>query len=137
MFPNVSSARLAARFSAVAERLSPVSPATRADAGQRRLLAAIEARAPATLGQVAEALGRGAPAISRAVDTLVRAGLVERTADPDNRRRLALRLTEAGKARLSATPTGDTALAEKFGRMPQSELRALERAIELLERLPS
>ena len=136
MFPAVSSAKLASRFTAVAERLAPVDPGTRVEAGQRRLLAAIDAHAPAMLGQVAAAVGRGAPAISRAVDTLVRAGLVERIADPDNRRRLALSLTAEGRARLAAAPTGNATLEQKFARVPQSELRALERAIEILERLP-
>ena len=136
MFPAVSSARLASRFTAVAERLAPVDPGTRVDAAQRRLLAAIETQAPAMLGQVAAAFGRGAPAVSRAVDTLVRSGLVERMADPHNRRRLALRLTDEGRNRLTAAPAGNSRLEQKLARVPQSELRALERAIEILERLP-
>lgn len=136
MFPPVSPASLAARFSALTEVLTPVTTADRADAGHRKLLAAIEERAPATLGEVAMAVGRGAPAVSRSVDVLVRSGLVERTADPDNRRRLALRLTAEGSARLKEAPQANAALAERFARVAQSELRALERAIEILERLP-
>jgi DNA-binding MarR family transcriptional regulator len=137
MFPSVPAARLAARFSAVAEILAPVSTTARADAAQRKLLSAIAASAPATLGQIAASVGRGAPAVSRSVDVLVRAGLVERTPDPANRRRLALRLTPEGQSRLSASHSANPALEARFGRMPQSELRALERAIEILERLPA
>ena len=65
---------------------------------------------------------------------MVRAGLVERTQDPDNRRRLALRLTQKGREQLGARIAGGTALRKKLERMAHSELRALERAIEILER---
>ena len=60
--------------------------------GQTRdLLQAVASQEPATLNEVAVRVKRGAPAISRAIETLVRAGQVERQADPANRRRLALR----------------------------------------------
>lgn len=136
MFPQANPAKLAARFAALSEALAPVSATARAEAGHRKLLSTIAAKAPATLNEVAAGMGRGAPAVSRSVDVLVRAGLVERTADPDNRRRLALRLTSAGEAKLAEAQGSNPALEEKFARIPQSELRALERAIEILERLP-
>ena len=79
---------------------------------------------------------RGAPAISRAIDSLVRAGLVERQADPDNRRRLALRLTEEGRRVLAQPPMADGSLEARLAKLASSELRALERGIEILERLP-
>jgi DNA-binding MarR family transcriptional regulator len=98
------------------------------------LLDAIAADEPATLNAVAAKVGRGAPAVSRAVETLVRSGLVERTHDPDNRRRLALRLTAAGRQQLQDTaPTGG-GFAMRLERLAHSELRAIERAIEILER---
>ena len=90
---------LSARFAAVAQRFIADGPAERADRAKRNLLAAVASHEPATLNQVAKSVGRGAPAVSRAVDALVRAGLVERTADPNNRRRLAMRLTENAKER--------------------------------------
>ena len=125
---------IAARFAQVAQQWLPDGPAQRADAAKRKLLAAIEKREPATLNQVAAAVGRGAPAVSRSVDSLVRAGMVERAPDPDHRRRLALRLTQAGRERLSSAPPGGGALQRKVERLAHSELRALERAIEILER---
>jgi DNA-binding MarR family transcriptional regulator len=94
----------------------------------------IDTKEPATLNQVASALGRGAPAVSRAVDVLVRGGLVERTQDPNNRRRLALRLTEQGREELSNQPKAGSGLELRLERLAQSELRAIERAIEILER---
>ena len=62
-------------------------------------------------GTVAKATARGAPAVSRSVDALVRAGLVEREADPANRRRLALRLSEAGREKMVAPSRSNAALA--------------------------
>ena len=136
MFANVSPASIAMRFNALAERFGGSSAADRAEYGQRKLMSAIAAREPATLGEVADAVGRGAPAISRAVETLVRAGLVERTHDPDNRRRLALRLSERGQDALRARPAAHSHFTAGLDRLAQSELRAIERAIEILERLP-
>ena len=108
--------------------------AERADRARRKLLSAIVANEPATLNQVARKVGRGAPAVSRSVDSLVRAGLVERTQDPDNRRRLALRLTDKGREHMGGVSAGSSALLGKLERLAHSELRALERAIEILER---
>jgi DNA-binding MarR family transcriptional regulator len=79
---------------------------------------------------------RGAPAVSRAIDALVRSGLVDRQPDPDNRRRLALRLTELGRERLNSPPPADASLEGRIGKLAHSELRALERGFEILERLP-
>jgi DNA-binding MarR family transcriptional regulator len=136
MFANVAPAAIAARFSALSERFGGSTAADRAEQAQRKLMGAIAARQPATLGDVADSLGRGAPSVSRAVETLVRAGLVERTHDPDNRRRLALRLSERGEGVLRGKPASHGPLTGALERLAQSELRAIERAIEILERLP-
>ena len=133
MFGGSTPGAIAARLNAIAHTWVADGPAERAERARRKLLSAISAREPATLNEIAAAVGRGAPAVSRAVDTLVRAGLVERTQDPDNRRRLALRLTEAGRDQLQRGPTGSL-LAARLERLAHSELRAIERAIEILER---
>jgi DNA-binding MarR family transcriptional regulator len=125
---------LAARFTAVAHMWVAEGPRERLERARRKLLTAIAAKEPATLNEVAKAIGRGAPAVSRSVDALVRAGLVERTQDPDNRRRLALRPTDAGRDLLNRRIAAGSALRTRLDRMAHSELRALERAIEILER---
>ena len=125
---------LATRFANVAHKWVADGPAERAEAARRKVLAAIDAREPATLNQVASATGRGAPAVSRSVETLVRAGLIERQPDPKNRRRLALRLTAAGRDQLGQTTASNKLLRTKLERLAHSELRAVERAIEILER---
>ena len=134
MFGGSSPAALAARFTAVSHMWVADGAADRTDRARRKLLGAVAAQEPATLNQVAKAVGRGAPAVSRSIDALVRAGLVERTQDPDNRRRVALRLTEKGRDQLTAVPRGGSALLQKLERLAHSEQRAVERAIEILER---
>src|SRR5436190_23272673 len=136
MYGGSSPAGLAARFNALAERHGGSTAADRAEQAQRKLMIAIASHQPATLGEVANAIGRGAPAVSRSVDGLVRAGLVERTQDPDNRRRLALKLSEAGRARLDSQPAANRGMAAQLARLAHSELRAIERALEIMERLP-
>jgi DNA-binding MarR family transcriptional regulator len=134
MFGNSTPEAIAARFTAVAHHWVAEGPSERTERARRKLLASIASKEPATLNDVAKDSGRGAPAVSRSVDALVRAGLVERTQDPDNRRRLALRLTQEGRERLSSRIAGGTSLKTKLERLAHSELRALERAIEILER---
>ena len=131
---GTSASAIASRFTAVAQNFIADGPAERAERARIKLLGAIGKNEPATLNQIAAAVKRGAPAVSRSVDTLVRAGLVERSPDPDNRRRLALRLTEAGRQEIVDGFRTGTALQARRERLAQSELRAVERAIEILER---
>jgi DNA-binding MarR family transcriptional regulator len=134
MLGGSSPEALAARFTAVAHQWVSEGPGERMQRARKKLLQAIAAKEPATLNDVAKSIGRGAPAVSRSVDALVRSGLVERTQDPDNRRRLALRLTPDGREALSARVAAGAPLRNKLERLAHSELRALERAIEILER---
>ena len=136
MWGNSSPGALASRFARLIEQLGGDTAAAKAMGQQRDLLAAVDATAGGTLNQVAARVKRGAPAVSRAVDALVRAGLVDRQPDPDNRRRLQLRLTEAGRNRLTQPPVADGSLEGRISKLAHSEQRALERGIEILERLP-
>ena len=136
MWGNSSPGALASRFARLIEQLGGDTAAAKAMGQQRDLLAAVDATGGGTLNQVAARVKRGAPAVSRAVDALVRAGLVDRQPDPDNRRRLQLRLTEEGRARLTQPPVADSSLEGRISKLAHSEQRALERGIEILERLP-
>lgn len=136
MWGNSSPGALAARFARLVEQLGGDTAAAKALGQQRDLLAAVDATSGGTLNQVATKVKRGAPAVSRAIDTLVRAGLVDRQPDPANRRRLQLRLTEVGRAQLDRPPLADASLEGRINKLAHSELRALERGIEILERLP-
>ncbi len=136
MWGSATASGIASRFARLVEQLGGDTAAAKAMGQQRDLLGAVAALEPATLNQVAAKVNRGAPAISRAIDALVRAGLVERQADPVNRRRLALRLTEEGQQMLARPAVTDRSLEGRLTRLAASELRALERGIEILERLP-
>jgi DNA-binding MarR family transcriptional regulator len=129
-----SPAAVATRFTDIAQNFVSDGPAERAERARRALLSAVGAHEPATLNQVAKATGRGAPAVSRSIDALVRSGLVDRVPDPNNRRRLAMRLTEEGKSALTRPFQTRGSLIGKLERLAPSELRAVERAIEILER---
>ena len=128
-----SPAAVAARYVAVSQNFLADGPSERADRARRMLLSAVASNEPATLNDVAKSIGRGAPAVSRSVDALVRAGLIERTPDPDNRRRLAMRLTQEGRTALQQ-PSESGVLAGALERLAPSEVRAIERAVEILER---
>ena len=136
MWGNSSPGALASRFARLVEQLGGDTAAAKAMGQQRDLLAAVGTIDGGTLNQVAARVKRGAPAVSRAIDALVRAGLVNRQPDPSNRRRLQLRLTEYGRARLDQPPVADQSLEGRISKLAHSEQRALERGIEILERLP-
>ena len=136
MFGGSSPSALASRFARLVEQLGGDMAAAKAMGQQRALLAAVAAAEPATLNQISAKVKRGAPAVSRAIDVLVRAGLVDRQPDPANRRRLALRVTELGREHLNRPPVSDASLEGRITKLAHSELRALERGIEILERLP-
>ena len=76
------------------------------------------------------------PAISGHVDRLVKAGLVERTRDEDDRRRVGLELTDEGSRVLKRVRARRTSwLAERLGGLEPAEIEAVEAAIEPLGRL--
>lgn len=129
-----SPSAIASRFGAVAQAYIADGPPERSARARRTILAAVGSNEPATLNQVAAAVRRGAPAVSRSVDALVRAGLIERAPDPDNRRRLAMRLSGDGRRYLEQAPASGGALLARLERLAPSELRAVERALEILER---
>jgi DNA-binding MarR family transcriptional regulator len=67
-----------------------------------------------TIGELAETLGRSPSATSRLVDGLVKRRLVERRAEPEDRRQRSIALTQRGFAVLRAV---DRARADQFLRI--------------------
>ena len=120
MWGNSSPGALASRFARLIEQLGGDTAAAKAMGQQRDLLAAVAATDGGTLNQVSARVKRGAPAVSRAVDALVRSGLVDRQPDPDNRRRLQLRLTEAGREFLNRPPVADSSLEGRISKLAHS-----------------
>jgi DNA-binding MarR family transcriptional regulator len=73
--------------------------------------------------------------MTRIVESLVQAGLATREAEPGNRRKVRIaptgsgvRLLEEGRERRVR------ALTERLARLADSERRALDRAVDILER---
>jgi DNA-binding MarR family transcriptional regulator len=91
---------------------------------------------PVSLTARAEAEQVRAPTMSRLVDGLVEAGLVTRETRPDDRRSVSIAATAKGIALLEAGRERRVRrLAQQLGSLADSEIRALGRGIELLERI--
>jgi DNA-binding MarR family transcriptional regulator len=72
-------------------------------------------------------------AASQLVDTLVLRGYIERRTDPEDRRRMGLRLTERGRAAAAAIQAGvDTIDAKLERRITAEELRGLRAGLAAL-----
>ncbi|HEY2716778.1 MAG TPA: MarR family transcriptional regulator [Solirubrobacterales bacterium] len=85
------------------------------------------------LKELAEKLGTSTPAMSRAVDDLVKKGLVTRVEDPDDRRARRIELTAAGREAVDRIVTvrlkGVTAFAASLS---ATQRRKLDAAVESL-----
>ncbi len=97
---------------------------------QFRCLKMVHRGSDVSLGDLADANGVSAPAMSKMVDGLVENGLLERRPAADDRRRLNLTVTAAGRRKLEAV--GDrlkATLAGRLSSLSSAELAALERAL--------
>jgi DNA-binding MarR family transcriptional regulator len=129
---------LAGRLHAAAVRLLRLARQGRADAPNvphLSVLAAIAAAGPLSLAALAAREGVQAPTMSRSVERLVATGFASRETDPGDRRRIRIAATEAGRSLLAAARGPAGAIADRLSRLAESERRALERGVELIERL--
>lgn len=102
---------------------------------QLRVLAYLGRMPGACLADVAGHLGVTSPTASAMVDRLVRRGLVERTQQPDERRRVALRLTAEGAALLErARALTRAQLAQALATFSAGELLSLDEGLAVLRR---
>ena len=91
---------------------------------------------PLSLGELAAAEDVRPPTMSRIVEALVRDGLATREAEPANRRMVRIAATEAGRTLLiEGRARRVRALTTRLARLGESELRALMRGVEILERV--
>ena len=129
MWGNSSPGALASRFARLIEQLGGDTAAAKAMGQQRDLLAAVDATAGGTLNQVAARVKRGAPAVSRAVDALVRAGLVDRLVeghDPVAAGLACVQELQAAQAPLRRTR--DVAIADKAAALADLDALAADTA---------
>ena len=73
------------------------------------------------------------PDVTRLLDRMVEAELIARERDPDNRRFVTARLTEAGRAKLrEATPALDVVHRRQFRRFSPEQLETLRSLVALI-----
>jgi DNA-binding MarR family transcriptional regulator len=104
--------------------------------GQASLLAQIRNDPRLGASELAAREGVSAPAMTRYLDRMERAGLVVRTRSPEDARRIRLALTPKGVRALRSVRRRRTAwLAERLDGLSAGELAAIDAAIEPLLRL--
>jgi DNA-binding MarR family transcriptional regulator len=98
-----------------------------------RALAFLEDNPSACLSDVADHLIVGAPTASKLVEDLVTRGLLGRTADPSDRRRVTLRVTAAGrKALRTAARPGQERLSAVLAQLSAEEVERVRSGMETL-----
>jgi DNA-binding MarR family transcriptional regulator len=104
--------------------------------GQVSLLGAIHGQPGIGVAELAQREGTSAPSISGHVDRLEAAGLVARTRDTGDRRRIGLNLTAEGNRVVRAVRSRRTAwLASRLAQLDAGDRAAVAAAIEPLQRL--
>lgn len=102
---------------------------------QFRALAFLHRRPGACLFVVADHLGVSRPTASTIIDRLVRRGLVARSVDPRERRRVVLKLTQAGARHLLlARKATRSWMAGVLGPFPAASLHRIAEGVNLLGR---
>lgn len=100
---------------------------------QCHLLLEVERRGKTSVTELAAALELDKSTLSRTVDGACRAGLIERTVDPDSRRQQVLSLTRAGR-KLAATINGkcDASYTRLFDFIPAGKREMVVQSVALL-----
>jgi DNA-binding MarR family transcriptional regulator len=99
-------------------------------------LATIDREGPLTLGELAAREHVAPPSITKAVEKLVAMGLVARTPDATDRRVARVRVTPAGRRRVTQNRSRRTAwLATRVRALPPEDLAKLDAAADVLEQL--
>jgi len=101
-------------------------------------LSVVVFRGPITLSELAAAEQVRPPTITRLVQELERAGLLERLPDPTDRRVVRVRATAAGRRLLAAGRTRRVQrLANEIDRLSAEDRRALARGVDVLWNMTS
>ena len=103
---------------------------------QAAALTTIERHGPLTPSELAERERVQRPTVTRVLARLEEAGLVDRAADPQDRRSSLVSISEDGRALLeSARARKDAYLARRIEALEPADRAALERAAAILERM--
>lgn len=100
---------------------------------QFRALGVVEHHPGASLSDVASRMGLTTASASKLIDALVKPGLVSRTDAPEDRRKIVLDLTEAGRQALGAAREAALGrLTEVLAALDEPDQLAVTRAMEIL-----
>lgn len=102
---------------------------------QARTLFVLIDEGPSSIGRVAELQGISLPTASHLVDRLVQAGLVERTEDPEDRRRALASASEAGAELAYRLRQRGEIFFQWLGEMEEDDLEALARGLQAVARI--
>ena len=120
----------------LARELRKETEQTGVTACQETLLRLVQQSSGHSLAELAAAEGISPPSLSRHIDRLEHAGLIERVRSTGDRRRVGLRLTRDGLRLLRRSPARRaTWLAERLRALEQSELEAIDDAVRALRAL--
>jgi DNA-binding MarR family transcriptional regulator len=126
-------AALSRIFSTCRPRVVAVSSGVSATPHQLRLLTYLDRDDPTMVTELAETTGVTPSTMSLTLARLERAGLVVRERDPDDRRVMNVRLTDAGeRAREAAGPLDPESVDRALYRLDPEERREVARALSLL-----
>jgi DNA-binding MarR family transcriptional regulator len=132
--PDLAS-RLRLDISRMARRLRQEAGALLSPS-QTAALVTIERHGPLTPSELAERERVQRPTVTRVLARLEEAGLVDRAADPQDRRSSLVSISDDGRALLeSARARKDAYLARRIDALEPADRAALERAAALLERM--
>jgi DNA-binding MarR family transcriptional regulator len=99
-------------------------------------LAVVGKRGPLTLGSLAEIEGVAPPTVTKVVQRLAAAGLVDRIVDSDDRRVRYVECTDLGRELLATSRERKNAwLAGKLGAISGGDRETIAAALEILEQL--
>jgi len=130
-----TASRLRLAIARTARRLRQNS-GTELTAALTAALATVEARGPLTPSELAQIENVKRPTATRIVARLEEQGLVQRAADPSDRRSFLVGITGEGRSLLRRLRTRKNAyLARRLRELDPEDVAALDRASDVLERL--
>jgi DNA-binding MarR family transcriptional regulator len=103
---------------------------------QASVLGRLDREGPCSVSDLAAAERVRPQSMAQTVGDLEADGLVERSPDPDDRRRALVRMTTAGKSMIEADRRAREGwLVRGFEALPEDDLAAIARSVEILRRL--
>ena len=104
--------------------------------GQRSVLFALSNNGPQTLGSLSEHERVTPPSMNRTVNALVAAGLVTRTTDTDDARKVKLDLSDAGRAFIKETRRRrDAWFTKRIAALTPEQRRVLDEVAPILKEI--